>query len=226
MRMAFFSAAVLAALTLSGMARADISETINGTVLDGIDNLGDFGPAGADLTGAAVSLTFSYNYGQLVADSSYFNEGFVEFYNDYAVDGAVTESVTIDNRIVSVTNSFPGSVGSVANYLSAATPPTLIASIYNASPPGNDFIALFVFGANNLAVGNLGDQGAIDAFISTPGSFNGGNEHIQLSNSAGTVYDFIDVSSVVTPEPTLWVPLALGLGGMAVLKFRRRERRS
>jgi hypothetical protein len=225
MRMAFLTAATLAALTLSGIARADvyISETINGTVASngilgfGIDFLGDFGPAGADLTGAAVSLSFSYDYTEIL---------------DAPINGPdaadVTDSVTINNQTVSFTNNFPGSFGGVTDYLGVlgGTPPTLVTGIENST--NTPYVSIFVFGANNLPLADVGDQAAVDAFIATPGSFMGGNEYIQISN--GTSNDEINVvstSSTTTPEPASRIPLALGLGGIAVLKFRgRRAHRS
>lgn len=238
MRTAFLSAVTLAALAFSGIARADVyvSETINGTVAGNngitspIDYQGYFGPAGADLTGAAVSLTFTYDYTGILATpySPLPNSGFP--------NGDVTESVTINNQTVSVTNNFPGSIGGVADYYGVpnGTPPTLILGIDNTESHGcclgGTYLDIFVFGANNLPLADVGDQAAVNAFIATPGSFYGGNEYIEFGDGSsaptGESFDDFNVinnSSATTPEPTLWFPLTLGLGGIAVLKFRRRR---
>jgi hypothetical protein len=226
MKTAFVTAVTLAALTFSGIARADlnVSETINGTVAGNngitnpIDYIGDFGPAGADLTGAAVSLTFTYDYTEVLAGSCL---------GCGADNGDVTESVTINNQTVSVTSNFPGSIGGVADYLGVpgGTPPTLIVGIDNSE--NFQYFDTFVFGAHNLPLADVGDQAAVNAFIATPGSFYGGNEYVNLSNAPDlTSYDSFNVingSSATTPEPTLWMPVALGLGGIAVLKSRRRR---
>lgn len=234
-RTAFLPAAFLAALTFGGVARADvyISDTVNGSVTSGIDYLGYFGAPDADLTGAAVSYTFSYDFTSLAAAAAAGTNGsvysnflpFDQFYVDYANDAAETESVTIDSHTVSVTSNFSASAG-VIGFLSDNPnhPPILTSYVQNLTTGA--IVESDLFGVNNFPANSLGDQAAVNAFIAAPTNFDGyGNQLFDLSDGSSTDFIYANTSLAPAPEPSLWFSLALGFGGMVLVKTRRRADR-
>jgi hypothetical protein len=123
MKTRLFTVVAITLFGLSGVAHATIiTETFGGTITSGIDNMGAFGAVGADLTGAALTFSFSYDTALLEyaidnsVDGSYqlLSPSYYNLYYDYAGDSAFTESITINSQVLANTNSvaapWPGAI--------------------------------------------------------------------------------------------------------------------
>ena len=113
------AATAIAVLALSAPAQAGaiVTETLNGTITGGVDSLGFFGTAGADLTGDAIALSFIFDTGLLntaatngTNGSSYSTAPEAQTYNDYANDASVSLSMTIGGETVTQTDNSSSSM--------------------------------------------------------------------------------------------------------------------
>ncbi|HEY1340581.1 MAG TPA: PEP-CTERM sorting domain-containing protein [Bryobacteraceae bacterium] len=92
----------------TGLHAAIITETVSGTIQNGIDNAGVFGLPGANLAGSPASVTFTLDTSLLAADGLYTSlPGFTEqLFNDGAIgDGALTNSITVNGATYALTQS-------------------------------------------------------------------------------------------------------------------------
>ena len=114
MRTGLLTAVAIVAVAFSGVAHASVvTETFTGFINSGTDNGGNFGVAGASLTGDTIAFSFSYDTGLLQADVNAGTDGSAEYlypgtddvYVDYAGDSAFSESVTINSQTVTIANS-------------------------------------------------------------------------------------------------------------------------
>jgi len=225
MKLKLLAAAAMATVALSGVARADliISENLNGTITQGIDTIGLFGTAGADLTGQAVNVFFSYDIDTLNADASYANNTGHEQYSDSVADSSVTETVTINGQTASQTNSAAGSQAQVLGCDSGWCGQSELETYALAS--GSSLIASYLFGSYEFPLGSLANQSAIDAYVAalTDYSVNSAvasNGFVTIQS--GVMADNLSFNVSSTPEPATWISFGLGLLGAALTKYRRR----
>ena len=94
----------------AGLYAETITETINGTILSGIDNAGVFGAPGVNLAGAAATFTFILNRTVLVTDGLYTSSaGITEhLFNATVADGAITNSITVHGTTFTLTQTAGG----------------------------------------------------------------------------------------------------------------------
>jgi len=235
MRIAVLAAVATAVLAFGGTANAEtISYILTGTItggedggLNGADDTqGLFG--GENLTGATVTLSLSYDTDllQLAAindtnGSTYFeNPGTNEFYQDYASDGAITESVTINGQTYALSNDekSPLLTGTLESCNISSCNSSQLYSGVNAN--NNDpSLGLTLSSSTDIPTGDLGDPAAIQAFMAT---ISGG--FIQILSTPSLQADNLtldDISASATPEPTAWSLTALAIVSAAVLRRRK-----
>jgi hypothetical protein len=202
---------VAVVLAFSGAAQAAIIQaTLVGTITSGIDNQGQFGAPGSDLTGLAVTLSFSWDTALLSANGTYFTDGSTyELYDDYTGDTAVSESLTINSE------TYTSSVGAGSSslvYLAAWGSGSNLQSA--ASSPVGGYIEPYLYSSSAFSMGQILDPAAISEF---------------LNNLAGAVVLFdngdqqsrISADLAPAPEPATWASLILGICCMALLQRRR-----
>jgi hypothetical protein len=235
MRTGFLTAVAFAAIAFSGVAQAAvITENFTGLITSGTDNLGAFGAVGANLAGDTVNFSFSYNTVLLQAAASAHTDGNSEIlepskineYVDDAGDSAITESVTINSRTVTIANSSSANDGAVLACTEAYDcadngPDGILSTIAQIS--GGAYIETYVEPTQNYSTSdNLLSQTEVNAL------FGGGVTTGEIIISSGYPLDALDISNAsegsATPEPTTWISLALGFGMVGLLKRRRSAR--
>jgi hypothetical protein len=232
------AATAIAVLALSAQAQAGaiVTETLNGTITGGVDSLGFFGTAGADLTGDAIALSFIFDTGLLntaatngTNGSSYSTAPEAQTYNDYANDASVSLSMTIGGETVTQTDNSSSSMG----------------EIFDCGASGgyclNDVLEVFVdnyadgsYAAVELngSYGPIGSltQANVDSYVAALGDFvNFGGYGLPPSNvgllvGAGSENDGISFDLTSSPEPATWLSLGFGLFAVALHKFRLARR--
>jgi hypothetical protein len=218
MQRILLSAIAVAAMGLGGPASASIiTETLTGTISSGTDAADLFVGPNADLSGYSVMLTFSYNTAVLVADSPPLitNGTTYEYYSDTSGDGVLHESITINSNTYTIVSTDDGQIG----WCSASCTGTPELYFFATDTPGLASIEPSIYGGPyDLGTGELLSQSDIDADIE-------GAATALFYVDDGTSSDSIDVNLAFVPppvpEPTSWILLAIGLGGLAVLKKRR-----
>jgi hypothetical protein len=229
--MKFALMAGIAALAFSGVAQAGdviISETLTGHITGGSDSGTHGSNDEADLFGGlnlyndAVSLTFSYDATALAANPSgyYIYEPAGEL-GIIGVNGPApySISVTIGGITDTIIPNYDDQTELCGHNVTWCPGENLLDTIgenleynyvelyaYNRDAP------IFAFDASS--------QNDITQFLSNPD-----NAYlIWATNYGGGSVDFLTASLTLgssTPEPTTWMLLAMGLGGVALLKFRR-----
>ncbi len=214
--------AVIAALSAVSItaAQADtiVSEALTGTTIvsgsyNNIDNLGVFGPAGADLTGSAIQVTFSYDVDLMntaatnaTNGSSYALASGYEAWGDYANDGAVSQRVTIDGNTYSQANTSPPSTGSVETYGWF--------ELLDQNDSSFAYISTVLQGSTSVAPGQAGVQAAVDAFVSSEPTV-----YIHICSNISDCDVFAASLSSAAPEPSTFVMLS----GLVVVALGRRH---
>jgi len=219
MKIGQWTVAVIAAVSFSGVAQADIAETFSGTIISGTDTAGLFGVQNVDLTGDAVVFSFSYDPALISANATFYTDNLsYEQYFDNSSDGAVTESVTINSRTFALVNNLNPSLGLVAFNFQFPTAvdfePWVIV--------GDAYIETGFTSSLTLAPGQypINDQAVIDTIVH---NLIGGTG-IYLSDANGNT-EFLSTNLAAMPEPSTWVALALELGAVFLLLFWRRVSR-
>jgi hypothetical protein len=228
MRTGLLTAVAIAAAAFSGVAQASvITETFTGLINGGIDNGGNFGVAGASLTGDTIAFSFSYDTGLLQADVSAGTDGSVEqlapgFYDDYydyAGDSAFTESVTINSQTVTIANSDSNpNYGALQDCMPACGASDLSTLVQVGS---GAYLEFDLTTTQDYSTGdNLFSQTEVNALVG------GGvtTASIELGDDVFSDSLFIGNVNVETPEPTTWISLALGFGVVGLRKRRRGAR--
>jgi hypothetical protein len=217
MKVSILSAVAVAAMALSGSAKAGdlyITETVNGIITSGTDTDNIFG-AGVDavLIGYFASLTFTYDATALGADGLVTDGSTYEYYLDASGNPAIAvDSLTINGTTITDSSYTYGGAG-----WNATSGPCHSGDFYQfADPTGSTSIESDVCGGPyTIGSGAPLSQSAIDA------NFAGATGAVFYDDD-GTNLEAFDIR--FTPEPATWFSLAMGLGGVALLKFRPRPR--
>jgi hypothetical protein len=160
-----------------------------------------------------LTLSFSYNIGLLVNDallgtdgSFYYSTGSEEQYYDYARDGAVSESLTINSQTFAMSSNFSNSLGRVEGG-SNASGSRIDNSVFNLTELDSTYI---------YSIGQILSQNSVTAFVDSSDS--GG---VALSTDGPATLDVFNLQGVTVvsgmPEPATWISLALGIGALAAL---------
>jgi hypothetical protein len=202
--------ATVIALILSPLgARATVvTGTFSGGFYDGTDTTGVFETAGSDLTGAAVTGTFSYNTSLLTpsivgtTNTATGSPGALTVTmtingNTYIFTDPSSSSVYVDTSVSEITLQNTNTVGSTYEtfYLDASSFPGFITTTDLAA---QDFSELSPLSATGSFL--IGDPGAV------------ANGDFTLTSIT---------ASPPVPEPASMTLLLVGLGGIAVRRKRR-----
>ncbi|HWE48218.1 MAG TPA: PEP-CTERM sorting domain-containing protein [Bryobacteraceae bacterium] len=222
----------------------DISTT-NGTG----DVLGAFG--GGSLTSQGFTLSASWDPAQLnagdyvnVPDGVGANSGWV---NDPTVNSTFSYGITINSQTVGDTNNSAGGLINLDLSYNGPTPPSSAGAYmgaqvyhpdtgaYSTGPAitNNSFLIYSTtpFSSSPDSGNNIENQAYMTAFADNLCvGFNGtGNCRFFLDVFTPNVNGYRDTQEVITlqgfsgtPEPATWFSLAIGLAGLATLKWRRR----
>lgn len=229
--MKFALMAGIAALAFSGVAQAGdviISETLTGYITGGFDiggsphhtNDAAFLFGGGDLYNAAVSLTFSYDATTLAAIGYYIYEPATEL-GLIGVNGPApySISVTIGGTTDTIIPTYDDET-ELSGYNPTWSPGENLFDTIGENLEYN-YVELYAYSRDApIFAFDVNSQNDITQFLSNPD-----NAYlIWATNYGGGSVDLLtasltQVSSV--PEPTTWISLAMGLGGVAWLKFRR-----
>jgi hypothetical protein len=241
----FFSAlSGFAVVGFSGAAQAStISATLTGTVTGGATYASGYPSPGADpallidyahlfgggsLYGATATLSFTYNADLLNSNGSYTSTTGEQIYSDHANDSALTVSATIDSLTYSMTSVAPTSGGGSNEVVTNCDPAeqfcngaTLTSAVYVDYDGFGEYMYFGFNGAADLPLIDLTNEQAVQNFVSNS---------IQAPGLAGAVLDiqtFAGFESLIvtpqssSPEPTTLGLLAMGLGGVALMKRNR-----
>lgn len=226
----------VAVMAFAGAVRAGtITETLTGTIsntcwggscssFSAPDPNGLFG--GGNLYGDSVTLSLSYNPLTLSADATH-NYGAQtnysdDYYGDYVNDGAVTVGVTIGSTSYNVTNGNYGKVLNCYSPTQCGASPTPY-ELQVAARGGDTYPYLYIQfnGTTAIPADGTFTRSAVDTFTNA-----GTGGLIELctdtQNCSGieALYFTANPSSG-TPEPGTWGLLAIGLGGVALIKRNR-----
>jgi hypothetical protein len=221
MRSGLISAVVILTLAVSGGAKAGtITEILNVTLNSGgLDIFGLFGPVNGSLNHDMATFSFSYDTAILASNSSYSQpEGAgSEQYADSTGDGVLSESITINGQTFTVANPSVAYVGGCDQC--AAGVSDLFIEIRSVPTNPNSFL-LFNFDSRApYTDGTVLDQASISAFIAS-----------SVVYSATITFDDINDERIsmirpdaFSPEPSSWILLMLGFGGLVLLKQQQRR---
>ncbi len=223
MRIAFW--AVIAAMVFVGIAQAgDVINTITltGTIVGGSDSgpngtnddAGLFG--GRDLLNAPVSVTISYDATLMEENlSNYYNDGVG--YSQTSLSGDTTDpyliGLTIGGISFAVTGTFyegmflcSASDSDCGSNFGAIAAEDSLASMIQV---------IFFNSDNPLAGYDVNNPSDVSAAFNDPNN----TYSLFIENGPGGpgAYDILSVA----PEPSAWLLLFSGLGGLAALNFRR-----
>jgi hypothetical protein len=226
--MKFALMAGIAALAFSGVAQAGdviISETLTGHITGGFDsglhgsNDWAFLFGGLNLYNDAVSVTFSYDATTLAAI------GFDDYYPiGYSYIGAnapapYSISVTIGGATDTIVPTYDNETELCSDNPTYCGGENLFFTI-GESLPYYDWVQLYVYNRDApISLFNVNSQSDITQFLSNPAD----TYEIWAYNNFGSGTDILTASLTLgspTPEPTTSILLAMGLGGVAFLKFR------
>jgi len=223
--------AAISALLLTGAVQANdiiITDTVSGTIsgaadydangnnLGSLDGTGEFGAE--SLVGQSFSLTSTIDLTELQDDGTLYTDGST-YYEiiDSSNDNAISTSLTIgvNNYTQTGYNSelaiYSGYYNQVSDIVQNSTLPYASIQIsgynYDASNP------LASIDPSQI-------QALTGQLLSDPQTYNG----IYVAGPTGGE-DNLTFAASSAPEPTTWLSLATGLGGLALLKFRRSRSR-
>jgi flagellin-like hook-associated protein FlgL len=215
------------ALAFTGVAQAGdliISDTVAGTIssasdfnqlsepVGNFDGTGLFG--GVNLFGQSLTMTFTYDVTQMETDGGFYfddsegHSGLID-YNGHT-------TLTISVTIAGYTFSLPANYQSVEAYGAPEYP----YDKFSLSDQSNSGASITAYGLNF-------DQPQLYDVANplTPAQIFGGPHtaaEIDITAADGA-YDDVSISSTrtpsATPEPTTWLLLAMGLGGVVLLKL-------
>jgi hypothetical protein len=218
-------AAMIAAIILATPASATIIDAIyKGTVKDGIDGIGLYGPAGADLTGDAFVATFNMDTSK-GTNLSTPTENFIEGGAVYGTESPMIKAtLEINGKSAAIDGSYNGVVQAFLGQPGIANQQT-----HSISDAAGNSLLLNVINANFASVGNI--PFTIDVpldFVLTSAETGGifGTFH---SGALATALDFSPTELIYqypspngVPEPSTWAMMLLGFAGLACAGFRRR----
>jgi hypothetical protein len=235
----------MAALAFTGVAHANviIAATVTGTIVGAndldpygnpvgsTDTTGPFGGAGNNLLGELLTLSFSYDATQMTSNGTYYNDGVgYSYLYDVSNDGALTSTATVAGY-----QPFTGAGDyEDVSFIDNATEPFITAPYEQFGFSSENFVYNPTLGYN-IYVGvsltayylpppsldyDVSDSASVGA-VMAQGGVPGGFFVTVVGPSGASDYLALSTSSVSTPEPTTWLLLATGLGGIALLKFRR-----
>ncbi len=215
MKMGILTALMATAIIGTGVAQADIiSETVTGTVFSGTDAGGFFGTAGADLTGASVSYTFSYD-----TSNTYLNLTTADGYFDSSGSnpGSMMASVTINSQAFAYSN--PTGSYSYVDYFEALPPATAPSGLGFYGSDSAQSIQNTLYSNNAWAPTLVGDPNAILSFLANPSNVY--NANLLLTEGGNQDNLYVANFAAAAPEPASLALFGVGIGGMAILRRRK-----
>ncbi len=218
--------AATVALTMGGsVAHGAILEyDWSGTVSSGTDLTGGFGAAGSNLAGDSYTATFLFNdaLGTEVVFPGQLTElnGGPSNYGD--VSPALETTLTINDRTASF---FGGGQGNVSDYPAGSEYLTYSSANTMATPFDASFLAQDLTTADAPATletnfTGTGQPGNLNQFQIAQGQlFEGGND------ASGVLAPTMVTERVISaaPEPSTWLLMVAGLGGIGLTLRRRRH---
>jgi hypothetical protein len=202
---------------LGGVSQASaaiIDATYTGTVSSGIDTLGLFGAAGANLAGSSWVVTYTYDTSLGYSKSSPY-ENYVYGGINYGNTSPVLSSmITINGVGKAVDASYYG-------YILGKETGSSNEQYHTVS--SSEYLHNYIYNYN----------GTLPASITTPfthtvdnndtayGTFGAGTEIIKANLASLTVSDHV-VAAV--PEPSTWAMMLLGFAGIGFVAYRRKSK--
>jgi hypothetical protein len=220
--------AVITALAFSGVARADDFNTftVTGIITDGYDS----GPNGTnddaslfgsgDLLNAMVSVTVSYDATYVQNNFNYTNDGVG--YSDTTLSGDPSPyqmSVTIGGISFSVTGTFNEDL-----FLCSASDSSCGSNFGGIAAEDSiaNILQVYFFNSDSALAGyDVNNPSDVSAAFNDPDN----TYNVFIANGPGgpDAYDdlmFSPSSEQPIPEPSSWLLLFTGLGGMVILRLR------
>ena len=205
-----------------------IDVVYKGAIKDGIDVIGLFGPAGADLTGDAFVATFNMDTSKgiplFTATENYIHGGVV-----YGTESPMIKAtLEINGKSATVDGSYNGSVQAFLGESGVANQQ----SHYVADAVGNTLL-LYVTNANFAPVGNIPFTIDVPLDFVFSSSETGGIFGTFHSGDLATALDFSPTELIyqypstdgggggAVPEPSTWAMLLLGFVGLGAFGYRR-----
>jgi len=222
------SVVAVVTLAINGVVQGDniITEGFSGTIADG-DNGGLQGAndvadffGGGNLYGNQVTLSFSYDTDTLAANGAYVLQPSFDFYSEPANDAiSLGVSINSENYAYAEVPSPASATDEVEDCLSGCGSPLLRVFIGSSNISGQNINGqaaeafFLIYSTATLPLGSLASQSAIQNFINDATTAT----VLLYSSAAGQEETYtVDISS--TPEPGTWLLLAIGIGGVVLLK--------
>ncbi len=225
--------AVIAALAFTGVAQADDINTItlNGIIVGGDDSgpngtnddAGLFG--GGDLLNAPITVTVSYDATFVQNNFTYTNDGVG--YSQTSLQGNIPDDVEVGSpfQINITVGDIPLGVTGTFNddiFLCSASDVDLDCSNYGgiaAIDSLGDMIQVYFLNSDSALAGyDVNNPSDVSAAFNDPNNVY--SFFVVYGPSGNDAYDNL-MFDQPTPEPSTWLLLITGLGGMATLRFRR-----
>lgn len=210
-----------AVLAAGAAQAATITLTFNGTVSGGIDDLGVFGAAGADLTGSAFQATFQFGDPSSSIGKHVASGGATLGLPDPGLGGSITiGGVTLTLPAFTDLETFQGSD---VSFVGSQTVGIGIADVEEFGPAGS-----VVFNLREFAPSLVGSTLTISGTdtpntLAAQGSLflDGMSQNLAFSIASGTVSPITGVANAI-PEPSTWTLIVAGFGGAGAMLRRRR----
>jgi hypothetical protein len=214
---ASLAGAALLPLAGSPASAAVMVATFTGTVASGTDASGWFGAAGADLTGDAFSITYTYDTSRGYESTVPGSSDSVVYVPANPITNIAISVNSIDHNLVTPSGDGLISVGFLGGYLNPRVQ-------FQYTPPGSEWI--------------VQDEGALSSpLTSLSQNFSGAITTVanQSLFSEGPTYGVGNVFladqtlsitniSAGVPEPATWAVMMIGLGGIgAAMRSARRR---
>jgi hypothetical protein len=200
-----------------------IQESFTGTITNSSGPQGAFGAFGGVGVGHAVALSFSYNPGFMIFGTD--NATFVG-YSDDTGDGAVTESITINSRTLTVSDTGPSNVEGLINHSAFFQGSYFSIDVAELEQTYVLQPVLYFFSDLPYSPGLVQSQTGVNEFMQNISPFQVGEDaEIELDDFGfnGGILDIGDVQLTTpqsTPEAPVSIPLALAVGIIALMKRR------
>jgi hypothetical protein len=208
-------ATVLPLLILSGAAAAaPVSVTFSGAMADtAFDPLGAFGPAGADLAGAAMQTTISFD-----TALPYTASGSDDLYTDPSPgSGAITIAVTIGGVTLTQTSAYAGLLQAIS--IGADTE----ALGYAADAPG-DMLGYGIASTAGWSAGMMDTSASFETLLTAddPGQV----QYLEVATAPGQWEDLVFTASdqLIIADPPVSRLLPAALPVLGILRRRRAHR--